>query len=92
MAITANGGGPGGDAFRTHCPGPDDADLFGASAQGGNQVYAQGSVTTAQLLAQHSVITLARPGAFTGLAYAGSRNGSVGLDLTLTKVTAETQG
>lgn len=90
VTLIANGG-PGSNVFRTRCPGPDDADLFGANTNGGPQTYARGSVTTAQLLAKQSVVMLSEPGAFNGLGYVGSRSGAVALNLTLTKVTARTQ-
>lgn len=91
VTVSSNGGGPGTNVFRTHCPGPDDEDLFGASPDGGNETYAHGSITTAQLLARRSVLTLYEAGTFSGLAYTGSRSGTIALDLTLTKVTTEMQ-
>ncbi len=91
VTVSSNGGGPASEVFRTHCPGPADSDLFGENLNGGNQTYARGSITTAQLLTKRSVLTLSDPGSFNGLGYAGSRTGSIILDLTLTKVTAEMQ-
>jgi hypothetical protein len=88
VTISANGGGP--DVFRTHCPGPDDADLFGPSVDQGSEGLARGAVSTAQLLSRRSVLALSDAGSFSGLGYTGSRTGSIVLDLTLTKVTAET--
>lgn len=89
VTVTANGGT--GDVLRTHCPGPDDADVFGEPPNAENQIYARGSITTAQLLAKRSVLRLSDPGSFSALGYVGSRSGSIALDLTLTKVAAKVQ-
>lgn len=89
VTVSANGS-PSAEVFRTHCPGPDDADLFGVAPNGQPQIYARGSITTAQLLGRRSVLTLSDSGSFSGLGYAGRRAGSISLDLTLTKITAQT--
>jgi hypothetical protein len=90
VALSTNGSGSGTDVFRTHCPGPDDSDLFSGPPAGESQAYAQGSIATTQLLAKRSVLTLSSSGSFSGLGYAGRRAGSIALDLTLTKVIAHT--
>jgi hypothetical protein len=72
--------------LRTHCPGPTDTDLVGPN---GN--LASGSIPPAELLAKHLTLTLTEPSGFSGLGYTGTRNGSIQLDLTLTKVTAATR-
>jgi hypothetical protein len=90
VTLIANGG-PGSNVFRTRCPGPDDADLFGENTNGGSQTYAHGSVTTAQLLAKNSAITLSAPSTFNGFGYVGGSTGSIVFHLTLTKVTAKMQ-
>ena len=90
VTVSSGGGGVGTSAFRTRCPGPDDEDLFGAADQG-NETYARGSITPAQLLGRRLVLRLSEPGSFSGLGYAGSRTGAIVLELTLIKVTARTQ-
>ena len=89
MTLTANGG-PGTSVFRTHCPGPDDVDLFGEPANGQSQIYAQGSITTRQLLAKRSVLTLSESGSFDGLGYTGNHAGLIKLNLALANVTTHT--
>lgn len=81
----ATNGTPVVDVLRTHCPGPGEVEMSGAGG-----TLAVGSITTSQLLARTSVLSLSDPGEFSGLSYTGSRGGSIRLDLTLTKVSAGT--
>jgi hypothetical protein len=77
---------PAIDVLRTHCPGPAEADVTGASG-----ILAATSLEPRELLAQTQEISLTNPGGFSGLGYNGDRSGAVKLHLTLTHVTAGTR-
>jgi hypothetical protein len=78
-----NESGPGVDVLRTHCPGPAETDVLGASS-----TLAARSLTSRELLAHTQEISLTRPGGFSGLGYSGERSGAVKLRLALTQVVA----
>ncbi len=76
------------DVLRTYCPGPSQSDVFGSEQ--GSPRLARGSISVAQLLGRHSTIALTNSGSFSGVGYAGSRAGALGLSLSLERVTAGT--
>jgi putative CocE/NonD family hydrolase len=77
---------PGAGLLRTHCPGPADVDVIGASP-----LLARGSLGVAQLFNRRTVVALTNPGGFSGLGYTGSRGGAIDLLLTLERVSAGTR-
>jgi hypothetical protein len=83
--------GVGFDPLRTDCPGPSDADIFGAQPLGSPPTLAQGSVNRHRLVARRSSIVLSPAGSFSGLGYTGTRGGAVRLDLTLLTLSAGTR-
>lgn len=72
--------------MRTYCPGPSDADVFGAHAN----VLASARVGLAQLVRRRSVFMMSRPGSFAGVGYVGTRGGALQFSLTLERVRAGT--
>jgi hypothetical protein len=76
---------PDSELIRTYCPGPTDTDVFGTFPP-----VARTSIDAAQLLARHSVISLASHGTFAGFGYVGSRSGALRFSLTLEGVRAGT--
>ena len=83
--------GPGFDPFRTHCPGPSDADIFGATQVESPSPLAEAYLGRRQLLARQTSIVLSPAGSFSGLGYTGTRGGSIKLELTLVAVSAGTR-
>jgi hypothetical protein len=77
------------DIFRTHCPGPADADVIGES-QNGEIPIAGTAVTTRELLAPRTVLSLPGRGAFGGLGYTGTRGGALKVELARVSVSAGT--
>ena len=84
-------GGSASDVFRTYCPGPSSADIFGAQPFGPAPTLAQGSLGRRQLLARQTSMVLSPAGSFSGLGYSGTRSGVLKLELTLTGVSAGTR-
>jgi hypothetical protein len=80
----------GMDVLRTHCPGPADADVIGQSPNGQSPI-ASASVTTRELLAQRTVVSLSGHGVFSGLGYSGTRGGVLKLELIRVSVSAGTR-
>jgi hypothetical protein len=77
-----------GGLVRTHCPGPADSDVFGSSPGnpfGGGGV-ASGPIAPAALASGQIVVSLANPGSFTGVGYAGTRSGAIPLSLSFERV------
>jgi hypothetical protein len=72
--------------LRTYCPGPTDTDVFGLR----NSQLASTKISFAQLLRRSSVVTLARPGSFSGPGYVGTRGGALEFSLNLEHVRAGT--
>jgi hypothetical protein len=71
--------------MRTHCPGPDDNDLFGPSS-----ILARVTLGREQLLRRSSAFALSRSGGFAGPGYQGTFGGALQFSLTLEHVRAGT--
>jgi hypothetical protein len=67
----------GPDIVRTHCPGPTQADVFGEGS------VARGSIPLTALGRSRISVSLTRPGTFAAPGYAGTRRGTVALELRL---------
>jgi hypothetical protein len=80
----------GADIFRTHCPGPSDADALGRSPEAFNVAIARTSISRAQLLSRRTALSLSNPGTFISPGYSGGRTGAVELQLTLVGMSAGT--
>ena len=76
----------GSVALRTHCPGPTETDVTGNITRG----FANGAVSLADLLRRQTVVSLTKPGGFSGVGYVGSRGGALGLSLALEQIHAGT--
>jgi hypothetical protein len=74
------------DLLRTHCPGPEFADVFGPGQMlGGTPASVQ------RLLQRQLVLTLAAGGGFRGLGYTGTRSGGVRVTLARVGLVAGTR-
>jgi len=69
----------GYEVVRTHCPGPGQADVYGAGS------LVTGSLPLTDLGRRRLTVTLTRPGAFTSFGYAGTRGGALTVALDLVR-------
>jgi hypothetical protein len=83
IAITGAGGA---DPLRTHCPGPEAADVV----PNGSGALAGAHVPRSQLLERRWTFTLRAAGGFAGTGYSGTRSGQLAVAMSLLKVIAGT--